>query len=359
MVFSPILIMVGVTNYLVDPGQIYSNKNFEAEVAHLMIEGHSITATSKYEYDERLLTQQYISHMTSKKQVAVIGSSRVMLIDSDFWGGRTFFNAWFPSAQLDDLVLAYGFFREKNMVPDTVLIGIDPWIFDSSQLQYLGGHKQFKEVYDRTVAHMGRWSQGLQLNPIAWIPQQWQAIFSFSYFQDSIKYLRERKGSLKDMVKKGYVLTGSKINKFFTIWYDGAYFPPLDGEISKDEVRKMIVSDSIEEPFRLDASNMERFEALVDLMIKDGVKVIFYLPPFHPTTFKIYNGENPGFSSRYVKGNVDKIEKYCRSLAASRQISVVGSYDPRKLNMTEDRFYDSRHIRTSEDVRYIFKEGGI
>ena len=358
-VFLPILVMVGVTNYFVDPAQIYSKKGFETQVARLMSEGHSITATSKFDYDERLLISQYVNSLTAKKQVIAIGSSRVMLITSDFWPNHTFFNAWFPTAQLDDLILAYGFFRQKNLIPDTVLLGVDPWTFDSSQLQWLGGHEQFKEVYDRTISDMGSRSEGLRLNPIAWVPARWQAICSFSYFQDSLKALRERKGSLKDLMRKEYVLTDKKINKYFTLWYDGARFSSLNDEDAPDVVNKHVVLDSNDDPFRLDSSNMKKFEAFVDLMIRDGVKVIFYLPPFHPTTFDIYNAGNQGFSSRYPKGSLDRIEKYCRSVAASRDIKVVGSYDPRKLNIQADQFYDSRHLRTSEDVRFIFREGGI
>jgi hypothetical protein len=358
MLFSPILIVMGLVNYYVDPGQIFTNKGFEKEVAHLMNEGHSITATSKYEYDERLLTWQYINHLTSRKQVVAIGSSRVMQITSDFWPHQTFFNAWFPSTQLEDLILDYGFFREKGLLPQTILLGVDPWIFDSSQWHGMM-HEEFKDIYKRTTAHMGTGSQGLHLNPVSWVPQKWQAIFSFSYFQDSLKFLIARKGSLKDVTKKGYVLTDKKNNKFFTLWYDGAYFPALNTETPQGELNKVIMLDAIEKPYRLDAVNQSKFEAFVNLMMRDHVKVIFYLPPFHPAIFKLYNGGGQGPSYFYPKGGVERIENYCRSFAASRHIKVVGSYDPGPLSIPADWFYDSRHLRTSEDVRFIFQEAGL
>jgi hypothetical protein len=64
------------------------------------------------------------------------------------------------------------------------------------------------------------------------------------------------------------------------------------------------------------------------------VRVIFYLPPFHPLTYEKMVGYFP---------MVPEVERYLRGFAAGKGIAVIGSFNPAVSGFTSLDFFDGSH----------------
>ncbi|MEJ0081062.1 MAG: hypothetical protein WDM78_08985 [Puia sp.] len=74
-----------MTNYLVDPANIFTSKQYVAGIASILSLGHNVDNISNY--NERLLQEQRVLKLTKTPDIMVLGSSRVMEIGSDFFPG--------------------------------------------------------------------------------------------------------------------------------------------------------------------------------------------------------------------------------------------------------------------------------
>ena len=75
------------------------------------------------------------------------------------------------------------------------------------------------------------------------------------------------------------------------------------------------------------------FTALLDHYNKN-YEVILLLSPYHPLAYK---------KILEKKQIVVEIENRIRSIASTRGIQVIGSYDPSKNNCSNEEFYDGAH----------------
>lgn len=81
----------------------------------------------------------------------------------------------------------------------------------------------------------------------------------------------------------------------------------------------------------------QAFENLIGFLINNGVEVVFYLAPLSNTQSKI---------SFDKKENIifKDAEAYLRGLAEKNNIKIVGGYDARKYNLSNNNFIDYMHL---------------
>ena len=94
-------------------------------------------------------------------------------------------------------------------------------------------------------------------------------------------------------------------------------------------------------------SFQKRFTRLIDYLLENGSRVVFFLPPYPPPIYQACVKKAPC--------TIASIETMLRSLARSRNIPVYGSYDPGRLNLSIQDFIDQSHARDYV-VKDIFKE---
>jgi hypothetical protein len=106
--------------------------------------------------------------------------------------------------------------------------------------------------------------------------------------------------------------------------------------------------------FSVHPKALHQFRDLVAYLKKNGVKVVFFLTPYHPYVYERVEASTSNYSSA---------EDFFRNLAMELQVEVVGSYDPSKFNCnsTSD-FLDGTHpttdclkklVRASETRRLV------
>jgi hypothetical protein len=113
---------------------------------------------------------------------------------------------------------------------------------------------------------------------------------------------------------------------FPVYWRAGAYF---DEEKMREYVKSM-------QGYVHDQSLEKLFLALIDYLQASGTKIVLFLPPYHP---KVYGEVVKQLELKYVYRD----EQMVKSLAQSRKIPLVGSYDPSVLHISEAFFYDTVH----------------
>jgi predicted amidohydrolase len=82
-------------------------------------------------------------------------------------------------------------------------------------------------------------------------------------------------------------------------------------------------------------------------MKSDGVKIILFLPPYHPFLYDHYI-----HSSEY-KNSMD-LEEFFRNIAKVYDLIIVGSYNPDRLSIPESAFSDGLHLRNDTELKKIF-----
>jgi hypothetical protein len=71
-------------------------------------------------------------------------------------------------------------------------------------------------------------------------------------------------------------------------------------------------------------------------MQRDGIRVVFFLPPYHPATYRILR------ETGRVNIMTDP-ENFYRRLAAGRAIDIIGSMDGAAVGCSENEFTDDMH----------------
>ena len=149
VIFLALLSCIVLFNVLVDGvGFFQLNAGLKDAVANLL-KGKMVAGWFGTR-DERELQRLIIKYYQGHRDMAVIGSSRAMQLRKRFIQGNVdFFNHSVSGAGVEDFISIIGIYREKGVLPKTVVLGIDPWIFNrnnglSQSWKYL--EKYFREM---------------------------------------------------------------------------------------------------------------------------------------------------------------------------------------------------------------------
>jgi len=325
------LCLVALFNYLVDgTGLFHLNKGRLKYAAANLLAGKMV-AGPLGGYEERELQRLIIENYPKRRDVILIGSSRTMLLRRRFiQRDIDFFNHSMSGAGLEDYISIIGLYKTKGDLPKTVVLGIDPWIFNKNSgipewWNPLGGY------YEKLVAEInGRKTKvnRTQLN-------KYMQLINLDYTRANYKFYPRRK---KIRGKKLYVTPTVDIDDLVRE-PDGSVHFPYKMRF-KEDVRSSPYPPRAE-PIRTlnnfdSLSGIELFEDFVLYLQKKEVKVILLLSPFHPVAYKLFN-DDPRYQI------VISLEKYLKNFAFRNHIKLIGSYDPGRYQLKEKDFIDDSH----------------
>jgi hypothetical protein len=345
----PILLFIVGVNYFIDNGRIFKSQGYVRDIVELLLSGKNVVNVSNH--DDRLFQKYYVQGLRSKKDVIVLGSSCSQLISGGIFEGRSFFNASVVGARLEDLEVIYALYRQKDLLPRTLILGIDPWIFNKNALGdgWVTLIKEYLYLHDIL---------GLPVSlsrVISAFIARYGELASFSYFQESLStWRRDVLHGVKDvkLYSSDEALSDLSVKRL-----DGVLLPPKEfREKSKERLERSVACFINTDPlyqlgqyFRIDPILEDEFREFLDLIRRDGVEVLLFLPPTHPLVYqKIL--VTPQY--RVVK----EVEPLIRKIAVERGIKVIGSYDPAGCGIRADDFYDGMHLHL-DVVDRILKNG--
>lgn len=144
-----LLAIVAAVSYRYDPANLFGNLAYEAEVARLLAHGRNVANVTHH--DERLLQKFYVQELDRANDVVVLGSSRSMQVGRRLFPGLRFFNHSVSGATIEDIYAIFELYRERDLVPRQVVLGIDPWIFNRNHFQFRW--KSLENEYRKSLRH--------------------------------------------------------------------------------------------------------------------------------------------------------------------------------------------------------------
>lgn len=341
LAFSPLLLIIILGNLYIDPANIYRKKSYEDGMGKILASGHNVGNFS--DCDERLVQKYFTEHLSRPVSTLILGSSRAMQIGNNVFPDGVV-NGSVSGGVLEDYLGIYYNYYLKNINLKEVVIGIDPWLLN-------GGSRELRwqSIKDDVEAMKIKLKRGSRKNLKDLISEKYLNIVSLSYFQESLRSLLSKK------VVRDYVLT-DEIQSTFMI-------KSSDGRLIYGEDRRKMTTEQIELAAKVYASEkiVYGFNNFVDLDVEigktlenfirflkeRGVKVVFFLSPYHPTTYKM-------LISRSDTRVLLKVEEFLSDLAKRNNVELVGSYNPEYLGLDKKMFFDGMHPR-GEAIQKIFQ----
>lgn len=320
----PILIILVMINYLGDAAKLFNN-DYEKEIANIIAHGKYVTNLDNY--DERILQKELIENELLQPNLVIIGSSRTMLISKEFLSDSLLFNNSVSGASIEDIVSIYQLYKTNNKLPNKIIIGIDPWIFNENNE---------KERWKSISNYYYSFINSEHIESVSYY--KYKELFSLSYFQSSLKMIPHYfSGKLIPQS------TSEKNNYLNTKLTDGSIiYAEIYRNASPEEIKNKIKTYlngsiyGIEYFTQVSKKNWNDFGKLIDDIEKNGIEIEFFLSPYAPLVYNKIEKDYP---------LVMKIERIINDFASSKNIKIYGSYSPFILGMDESYFYDAIHCK--------------
>ena len=334
----PILSIICAINYIIDPGQVFGDGDFERQVAAGQNKGMNVIIDTNY--DEREEQRFFIDGLTEKPDGLILGSSRVLGIPPEAFGFESGVNSGLSGASIKDLIPIVGIYHERNLLPDFVVIGVDPWMFNDNS-----GETRHEELAVEYMAFAP--TLGINVNPgnrLAYLRpvlSRCKNMLSLSYFQESLK--AGIKGSSAIAPTAQYTTDAQPQEKALKL-ADGSMVYGEDLRSMTTEEVIQSVNETIASGVLYQSENFtvlspdacDQFNRLVTFLRENEIDVQFVLTPFHPYLYSYIQTED-----KYKE--IILAEAYIRQYASENDILIIGSYDPSAANASNDDFYDYMH----------------
>ncbi len=337
-VIVSILAVIATFNTIIDGVGIFRvNKSLQFAASSLL--DGKMVAGSLGRYDEREL-QRLIVDAHPRRDVIILGSSRTMPLRKSFIDpSLDVFNHSLSGAGLEDYIALIDLYREKGSFPKTIILAIDPWMFNKNNglldawkaldKQYRAmwfelfsrrDQSEFLSLVTRLKEKGNQWSQLINL---AYTMQNWDSVMNSSRLY----------------ARKAVRITDTfEIDDFVREPDGSVYFPYIMRHVKqtvtgKDNTPRITIKyfNNFTALYRTDV-----FEKLVDYLQAHGVRVVFLIPPFHPCLYRLCH-EDAGY------GMALKVEEYLAVLAKKQNITVIGTLDPDRYGFKGEDFFDWFH----------------
>lgn len=338
LIATPLLLLLVAVNYFGDKGSLFQS-NYEKEMVKIIAEGYHVTNAGNY--SERVFQQELISSEHAHPDLVILGSSRTVIIHSAFFPGQNMQNNSVGGAVLQDIIGYYQLYKDLNKLPDKVLIGIDPWLFNENDPDQLW--RYLSDYYHEF--------RGKEKNPF----YQWakyRQLLSLSYFQQSFsRFVKVIEG--KKIPPKP---TNDRFNSWPTRLTDGAlvYHKGLlntTPEEVEQKIKRFMEGGIYGLDFFHSLSEMKlnEFKQLIADMQVHQLDIEFILIPYPPVVFDHVQKNDP---------MVLETERFIHEFALLNHIRVFGTFNPFKLNMDNSHFIDGMHCNES-GIRKVFEAVGL
>ena len=323
-----LLIVTAIINYYIDPGKKYMYYIFSTN-KNILVLGN---------IDERVLKSKFIEKDKGKKEIVILGSSRVMTLSLN---NSKVINLGVSGANLkDDLALLYKYIEENKKNPKKIIIGIDPWIFNKNEDTR---YKVLENEYFNMLELLKE--KQIERKKINERVEKIKYLFKISTLKDSIKILK-RSGISKTI---SFMETEQKIDEKGNIYnyFDRSYQYSKKFIENKNIDLESYKNYQIENFSKLDEERKKELELFIQWCNVNKIDLLVYLPPYNPEHYKKYI-----LNTKY-KLLFDEIEIYMYYLKKKYNFELIGKYY--RENLKNEDFYDSIHLRSEKINKEFFK----
>ncbi len=329
-----LLVAASVIWVYVDPTNTF-HKAIEEKMAEIVVSGQNVGVPPKYiSFNERKFQTAYIEKVHTRDHVLAMGSGRIKYIRNNMFPNKKFHNAAVNGATLEDFVTLYYFYKERDLLPDKIILALDHWIIDAKP--YYSYWHVYSAAHKDAVDQMGFKNQKtIDINGDG--KHFWEnaraartkEIFSMDFLLMSVSRLFAGRSIFPRTV---YPTREENTRSGLYIWLADGSMASEETPWSVEELRKLIatVDDGVPPLDNLDKGRLKDLEMLLNIMKKDGVVVELLMAPVHPDTYKKWIVED--------KKGVIKAEEMFLQLAKRNNLKICGSFDPAKVSLAENEF---------------------
>ena len=327
--------VISILNYKIDSLGLFGNSNYLSQAAKTLASGKMIAGLKNT--DERLFQELIIKNLQVKNDVIAIGSSRMMQLRKRFFleNKINFFNHSVSGASLEDYIAIVGAYELiHGYLPSTVVLGIDPWIFN----KYSGQNrwKTLSKYYNYEIEKIYNKKQ----NSNATInTTKWKQLINYDYTISNIKFF---KTLLENNGKMFYIADTFNIDDSIKE-SDGSIHYPISrryNNIKESKIKKSAIEYSKKPVYSLETfttlDNINLFESFIKYLQLKNVNIIFFLPPYNPITYNLLI-KQPEYKM------IDTVENYLIKISNEYNIDMKGSYNPHKYSFINKDFSDGMH----------------
>ena len=319
----------------IDPARLVAPRGAEREIARVLATGTAVTDFTNH--DERSIEKHLAPLRRARPEVLVLGSSRMQMlrgcVDSPVRECGAFVNVSVSGALLDDVFGTYGLYDTADRRPRRVLLGVDPWMESETGDGWRALAAERAMVMRRA---------GIPSSPRRDLLAAWSRVVrrlaNPEYFRLSVhSLLRHGPGGIQ------WRATDREQNAEKTKLPDGSVVWPMRTEEQVRRDAEWFASSEVPRDSRFHdfgrrapgrAGALERF---VRHLRSEGVAVTMVLVPFPA---EVYD------ASRRMSGDsLAAVERELRAMSARAGARIVGSYDPRAVDVTLRDFFDGDHLR--------------
>lgn len=335
-----LLIIVGF-NYFVDPANLFHKKNVDYAVDN-MVKGKGVV--NLINMDERYFMKKFIIKSNEKPDVIVLGSSRSMGIKKEFFKNSSKFSNYSVSgAGMNDYISLWYIFRSHfGQNPNTIILGIDPWVLNINN-----GDDRWRslsqEYYQAVLILDLDDKKSINQRNID-ILKKFRELFSIKYFKESIRLRKSKifpKAVDSDSLIDEDMIMPDGSRKY------GIKTNSIDKDVVDERATSYIGNGNIYQLNGYESLDKNKLNNFINYLQKENIEIIFYLPPYHP---KVYNYILN--NSKYK--NVVHAELFLRDIALKHKIKVYGSYNPKNCGVDLQDFTDGMHMKTSGYQKIFF-----
>lgn len=334
----PLLLFIGIVNWYVDSYALL--RITYDDIAAQMAAGKNVEGLEESDYNDRNLLLARLSGQEEPFQTMILGSSRVYTFDHTMFGTDSFYNAGLSEATIYDLLAVTGILVHQDKLPETMVIGVDPFLFNTSH-----DNEKWKEL-ESYASYMevlidGKFNENI-VQPSKNTGRDYAKALSLDYFRYNVTLLPERK----------------RFDVSYTDdWETEKYLKHSDGSVSYQRELREVQAQDVEEMSKqameeyvvyrmtdyteIDGGHFGSFSALIACLQEAGVEVILYLPPYSPMMYNYIESEEA------FQITLD-VEEKVKNLAVEKGIALYGSYDPAGCGLEMTDMYDVYHVKAEK-----------
>jgi hypothetical protein len=326
ILFIPLGLIIMIVNVRVDPANIFSGEKYLDKITAILVSGNNVDNIANY--NERLLQKKVLFKQMQSPQVLVMGSSRIMEINSLFFSDKKMLNIGVSHANINDLIAITGVVDSLKLIPRQVIINVDPFLICKGD-KGTGEWKSLFTFHDYFLnKNYGIRTAG-SADETEQVFRKYYTMITFEYFKESIAFVMAGKNKevynvgKKPPAKYGRYADGS-------IAYSAAYTHPdttLVADVSK-RMSKEIIKD-------IDSVKLKYLNYLIDFFRKNKTEITIVKLPFHPDYFSGVNEKQNHVFDYY--------ENFFDNWAIQKHLNIKGGFSARKLNISRANFYDAYH----------------
>jgi len=300
--------------------------------------------------DERRLQKARIESI-SRPQVVAFGSSRVRPISTDTLGlpREGFYNTGMGEATVEDYIALWWNLRVARKTPEVAIFSIDAWIFNESydQLHWLSFSPDVNLFLEQArETRFARW--GIAQEALyRWY--QAKEMLSYTVLKASLKELeRMQAGRKKRGIEVYQALTNdivpeSAVAGRSAIRADGSVIPPASArDQSSAALKEKAVQYMSPAPrglanFRWDTRRGRRLELLWADMRSHGLRIVAFLPPYHPVVWERMRQD------RRYESALEEANGFLTGLSSRLGVRFLDASDPASIPCQPEEFMDGDH----------------